>query len=503
MDREKLVLTWLFAFLACVVYALVLFIPPVTGVADNTDFARLMYGLDYQGDKAHYMITLRFRHYVPAFDMVKFPYDEILSQTPFSPIVLIWAARMITRLFGMSDFRLWVLAGLNGVIYISSLSVIYYKLADALGSKTLPAPVRRIFRISLGALFLLVFLDGRWLMWFNSLYSEPYAIIGMAMLIAAFVCAYENPRPVSLFFFWAGGFLLLGAKIPYITLYPVCAGLSLCIFLRLKKSAGATGNNGIGTPDILKRVKMFLLPVMLIIQLLYCLAVYSDMGDKWALNRQTIYHSVMTGLLDDSPDPAAVLDKFGLDHRLLEDIGKSAYAEEYAYYSPWDAEMQELFYDKVTNMDLVKYYLTHPAALARGLRFLGRESLYTTTYMGINEESYPHVTDHSRFTVWSGIRHALPKSFAFLLIIFTLCLAASIAAEAKKLIPPQWRAVLWSLLFIGITQFPLPYIFNGKCDTKKQLLLFNYVFDTVIIAFICMSAAAVLFSLRKYYKRKW
>ena len=36
-------------------------------------------------------------------------------------------------------------------------------------------------------------------------------------------------------------------------------------------------------------------------------------------------------------------------------------------------------------------------------------------------------------------------------------------------------------MLIGAIQFPMPFVGNGQADTSKQLFLFNFIFDGLLI----------------------
>lgn len=44
--------------------------------------------------------------------------------------------------------------------------------------------------------------------------------------------------------------------------------------------------------------------------------------------------------------------------------------------------------------------------------------------------------------------------------------------------------LIWLIAAIGIFQFPMPYLGNGEADTSKQLFLFNYTFDLLVLVSI-------------------
>jgi hypothetical protein len=40
-------------------------------------------------------------------------------------------------------------------------------------------------------------------------------------------------------------------------------------------------------------------------------------------------------------------------------------------------------------------------------------------------------------------------------------------------------------MFIGLMQFPMPFIGNGQADTAHELFLFNFVFDVILVVLAC------------------
>ena len=59
--------------------------------------------------------------------------------------------------------------------------------------------------------------------------------------------------------------------------------------------------------------------------------------------------------------------------------------------------------------------------------------------------------------------------------------------------------LLWGVMFIGLLQFPMPFVGNGMADTAKQLFLFNFVFDIMLVVSIywCFHKVIDFCSLKK------
>ncbi len=155
-----------FALAAFTVFCCVLFIKPVTGVADQNDFRRLMYGMEYP-DRAYFQDTLFTRYIETEFAFTPFPHKSFTwAEQGMSPIYLIYPARLLSKLLGYGTFQLWILAALTGVIYTFFFALLFYAIM----------PEHPAARFALAALLLFVFFDGRWVMWFFSLYGEPFVL---------------------------------------------------------------------------------------------------------------------------------------------------------------------------------------------------------------------------------------------------------------------------------------------------------------------------------------
>jgi hypothetical protein len=169
------------------------------------------------------------------------------------------------------------------------------------------------------------------------------------------------------------------------------------------------------------------------------------------------------------------------------EAGKHAFfeKEKYVKYVPHTEITQEEFYNKISNGKLVKFYLTHPIRFLQGMELTADSAFVTSTFLGKYPRSYSEtpVSEFDRFTWWSSFREKVfPHHFAFIVSVYLLILFISIisypnaSAEQKNLI-----ILLWSLMAIGMLQFPMPYVGNGEADTGKQLFLFNYIFDFLVV----------------------
>ena len=474
-----------FAFCAALLFLYVVFTPPLTGMADNNDFSRSFYGIAYI-DRDYYYSTQKFVYVNTEYAITPFPYQCLTTSPSLSPVYSVYAGRLLSRMLGHDTFQMSLYCWLTGGVYILLLTALYGMLL----------PRKPVWRAALAAAMLFVFMDGCWTVWWYSLYGEPHILIGMLSLGFFFLLFLraEGWHPSSpilplipLLGIGMSGHYLLGAKLQAVSLLPAVAMLIAYLIARIWMGRKAARYGWL---------KLFIAALLLPLLLFRGVAVYQLTGNRF--NSETLYHSVFYGLLADSPAPADVLAELGLSPELLADVGNHSYLpdDRYVYGGRKTERMRQEFYDKVSNTTIVRYYLTHPAALWRGMNYTASQAFRTDSGIGHFTEADHQRFDLTgrgvRFSLWSAIRTRLPKSLWFLLLVCVGSLAATIAMYRAV---PAGRirdacVFFWSVLAMGVLQFPMPYIFNGRADTAKQLFTFNYVFD--IALFVLLVSAGYL-----------
>lgn len=268
-------------------------------------------------------------------------------------------------------------------------------------------------------------------------------------------------------------FLFLGSKAQCITALP------FVIFMLVR-----TLTLGKKMPFSAKSIRITL-PVVLL--LLYSFGFYFQQNKTCGVD--TKYNSVFYGILKNSDNPKRDLQLLGLSEELAIEAGKHAYLphDEYAKYVPW-SEITELeFNRKITNSKLILFYLQNPQRFITGMEYTASQSFQTGTFLGIYKKADVNMYsyDFKRFTFWSDFRGMLlPKKLWFIILFYLTVIIVSAIEYMKRRKDTAFCLrieLIWMISAIGAFQFPMPYVGNGEADTAKQLFLFNFTFDILII----------------------
>lgn len=464
--------------LAMAVVAYVLFQFPQPGVADQGDFDRVMNvsGLQLRAEDKNNPDFDRFLDYtVTDYHIRDAGFLELLSRLKSTSIAwLITMIELVCKGFGQDIFKTGYLAFVCVIIYLAALYVIFKYL-----------PINNNYKLALfGSITLFVCLDGNYLVWFNSLYGEPMMITTLTLYIAAWVyyiyqrhiLKTEDGVFARIIFIVAAACLFLGSKIQVITALPVIL-IMLAVLFRENK-------------PMLKRYQVWILCLLYGVLIIYPVRLMIINKD---INRDTQYNSVFCGILKDSPHPAQDLADMGLNPDLAVEAGKNSYLDqaEYVRYVPHSEITRVEFYNKISNFKLITFYITHPDRLVKGMEYTASQAFVTSTFLGKYPRSYSEtpVREFDRFTFWSSFKeHRLPKNLYFLLTVFGAVLTVSISIYIKNREIPQvkaWLYLVWGLMLICVLQFPMPFVGNGQADTSKQLFLFNFGFDLMLVVSVC------------------
>lgn len=480
--------TFIIVSIALISY--ILFKYPQVGVADQGDFDRVMSasGLSLlDSDKANPDFKRFYQYIVTDYKINTNILTLFITIFGSSMGYLITFISYICKLLGQEVFKTQYLAIAYAIIYIVSITAILKNLN-----------IKSNFRLAIIALFsAFVFMDGNYIVWFNSLYGEPMMLCTLLLFIATFLyyvnCKYvkheEKNIASKISLIYIAAFMFLGSKMQVFTTLPFIIVILGKILWDNRK--------------ILTRKKLILLEVFLAIIIIY--PVQINMVNK-NISKDTQYNSVFYGVLNGSETPEQDLIDLGLNPDMAVEAGKHSYldASEYVKYIPRTEITEEEFYSKISNGKLAKFYLTHPKRLLEGMQYTAEKAFITSTGLGkcYRADSEEPITEFNRFTTWSEFReNNLPKKLWFILGVFIIIFLVSMIEFIKNKNNGEIRdkiLLLWGLMLIGGIQFPMPYVGNGQADTAKQLYLFNFVFDILLLVGVFW----ILFKIIDFIKSK-
>lgn len=226
--------------------------------------------------------------------------------------------------------------------------------------------------------------------------------------------------------------------------------------------------------------------------LLCGLVSYDTLGvyrkNQGVSEKQTIWQSVFYGALMIADDPDAAMEELGIPAEMKADIGKHAYYPNNEYVYPIESdELQEKFYDHVTTMTLVRYYLRHPKDMLTMMNRAAQESVtLSTSFMTYTDALYSDNRPLHRMNLWCNLRSifAAHAFWVYVLLYGTagvFCLTLICRKKTQK--QTKLLAMLFlCVMFVGVMQYPLSVIGNGFADNNKQMYTFMLCHDLLVVA---------------------
>ncbi|WP_315080325.1 hypothetical protein [uncultured Clostridium sp.] len=479
-----------FIIAAISIIAFILFKYPHVGVADQGDFDRVMSasGISLLDSDKNNPNFVRFYDYIVTNYTLSNFFKTILGSVIGSSIgFLILIVSIPCKLFNQGIFKTEYLAIAYSIIYILSITMILKYLN-----------IRNSFKLCfISLLTLFILFDGNYIIWFNSFYGEPMMLCTLLLFIASFLY-YINFKYVKknnhkimskIVYILLATFLFLGSKMQVVTAVPFLMILLLKIILDNKK--------------YISKKNFVSLIIFLCLVMSYPLVFNAFNGN---ISNDTQYNSVFYGVLNGSKTPKQDLIDLGLNPDMASEAGKHSYLndEEYVKYIPRTEITNNEFYSKMGNSKLAKFYITHPLRLVQGMQYTASKTFYTSTALGKTSANYSTepTIEFNRFTTWSDFReNYLPKNLLFIISTFLLifmytvylCVRNKNNGELKNKI-----FLIWTIMFIAAIQFPMPFVGNGRADTAKQLFLFNFIFDLLLI----ITASYVFSKITNIFSKK-
>jgi hypothetical protein len=444
-------LEWLAIAAAAGILVYLLFLEPLIGLADSGDFLRIAGTVGLKGlDPLASYEEQFFGYFHSQYQYADMGLGGYLS----TQIIIVLAAVLLGKIFDPQIFDIRFLAA----IYCALLLIAYYLFLQL---KLLTSSAAKL---ALAIVFLLVFLDVGYAVYFNSLYGEPLSLVFLLLTIALALRMLEGDlnRKRYLIAFFIAALFLVGSKVQNA---PV--GLILCVLsLRFLQVGQRNWKNLIfGFTALLLVVSVF---------------IYATAPKELRVINQ--YQAVFYGILKDSPHPEKDLIDLGLDPKLVVLAGTNYFTSDTPIPQKSE-ELKELFYNHISHGKIAIFYLTHPDRYIGKLEVTAKNTLnMRPSYLGNYEKAagVERGTISTTYDTWSQFKtKALPHSLWFLIPFFILYYLFMIRSYRNEANTDRKKAheVLMSVGLMAIISFVVPLLGDGEADMEKHLFLFNVCLD--------------------------
>jgi hypothetical protein len=433
-----------------------LFIPPVLGLADNGDFARLLVYFDLThppSDRDNRYFGYLDRYYVrDAAQAIQYSPRGFVS----SELAFIAGPVAVDRIIGKKSLDVIELGVVHSVAFAASVYFVLF------ASRAFAGKMRTI-GVILGSI---VFTDIAYIAYFNSFYGESATLI-FFLIIAA--CAYASMAAERSRIAWLGAYFVavtvfLLAKYQNIALLPVFLFFGGLVVKRWGE------------------IKHF--------QAYFVFALAASYGGYMyfisspdAVNDAVLYNSVFNGILVDSPTPGDDLAALGFPRELARYAGSTAFQPDSLRFN---AQFLTKFRASMTIGKVFRFYLERPGRLFDAMNRTAKSAFRLRPKLGNYEKSTGRAPGSlsQSWAMWSSVRSALsPGNLWFVIAIGILYLGLLSRSWLRSQDRLSRLNLEWSALIavMALAQLLLITVSDGILDLTKHAYLFNLLFDYMLV----------------------
>ena len=506
VSRENRLYPIIGAVLVFVLSFCVLYLGDNVGLSDNGDFRRVLLtnNLEYEDDTDYYYLFKQDykmevegnNYFTKAFSVLKTNKDwsNIYSSPHFIFIKLAKLMNLTDNLIHGRDETAFNIAWLAG-LYVFLLSL------AAWGIFTFFADFKIQVKAAVLIIFLFVFCDAGYLLYFNSFYGEPLQYVSLMMLLSVGLMLYKRPSIPKVIYFYVSLYFFAGSKLANVPFSAIICLMGTVIML-------------LRSDRIFKRTVL----ISAAIALGLMVQMYVSIPD-W-MQQDTTYQAVFFGIVKESDTPEEDLAELGVSPTYAVLQNTNAYMNENEY--PIDIttdEFKEHFYDEVSKLDLMMFYLNHPTRLVEKMNIAIKNTAY------IRPPSLANLTDTQmtltdKYSTWSKLRVKLKFLYSpitiyaiFILLTLYVILVDIFYLKRRSLEEPRKHYMMAGInaLIVGLwLNLIMPIAANGEADLQKHMFLFIHCNDIMLMTLIIgmftmkkkhvtMSLAAVLATTFAFY----
>ncbi|MBP1045890.1 hypothetical protein I6N96_06320 [Enterococcus sp. BWM-S5] len=455
---------WLAVLIVGIPAILLLFVPPINGLADNGDYFMILNSNDlYIQNPDNYQYNSYFQNIYGIRQFYNETTTGFLSTGQLFITVAIWLNKLF---FSSSLFDLRFL----GLVYLAALLPAIYLLTRALtfGMKKSRGYISAVI---LGFMFG----DGMYIIYFNSFYPEAAAYIGLLYFAAV------------LFYFFRVKTSVYG--------FSICMLVSVLVFIGAYRQflfliiGVVIAAAGLLTYLSNRTQQLTLIATVLGLTGMF-VTLYALTPD--ITYDRDVYHSVNRGLNLNADSPEEILAEGDVNPQYSLLRGTSYYDE----FSPVPLSSETLKADLINQTNylwITASYLLNPQELSK-LLTLGVQDMYLVkpNELGnyLEKDSREAGQKTHFFALFSQIKAAaFPKNFGFFLLLAAVILFVyGIGFYQGLRKKERWLCFRFFIilgLFVNFFMtFIVAVIYTGDADFTRHLFLTSVYFDLILLIFI-------------------
>jgi hypothetical protein len=426
-----------------------LFMTPVTGLADNGDFPKVLGPADIC-DPNHWKD--QFAYVYRRLEVAGECYSD--SGLTSSEILFVLVIRQFADWEGHGTFKITGAGKIHLTVVLLALAILLWALHYE----------QSLFRFGVPPLILLIFGDVAYVSYLNSFYMDAGSMILLLLVVSIATAAILRPRFWMAIAFGLAGLFFVTSKAQHAPLAVPLAALSIWFATRSSRA---------------KAVCWILSGVAALAGLVF-MAVRTPQDYK----AQALTNLIFFRFTPNAGGQATALAEFGLPSSYAAYIGTHSYSAN----SPVnDEEWRKQFMNRTSFGAIGIYYLNHPDItldiLGRGLA-VDASSIRPDNLANFErEDGFPPQTHATRFSWWSNLRSRMVRAFpAHIVIFYAIMAGGAIACIIRTPLAARWPLypLVLMLSSAGIIEFVLAVL--GDClETSRHLFLFQVITEILIV----------------------
>lgn len=467
------------AISAISIISLILLAGPITGVANNGDYNRIMTqtGLEFITDSRFVNIDQYFKikknNYI-------FEHGKSYLSSHLLPVIIAIKLNEIIKSREKFDIRFL------GSVYSGLFVISVYLIAK--NGKTRIKGLNFIYAV----LLVIIFCDIGYVAYFNSFLGEAATMVFLLLMLGTMASVVKSKRVSvkAILCFFISSVLYISAKQSNVPMGVFIAIFTLSLLLVDRRR---------------KVVVTLCFSTMILIGLSLFLYLSAPANMEMITKHQTVFY----GILKDSPTPEEDLKFLGLPKSLTV-LKETSYFDSGLPIASDSELLKKEFYNKLNFGMVLKFYLYHPLRFLEKLEVTAKNSMMIRPpYLGNFkfDDTGERFSFNNEFSLWSTLKKTyMPASLPYVATFFTIYFivllyeyrrAFKVIKDCHAVLQINMFLLLW---LIGAAQFVIPVLGDGEVDLAKHMFSYNVCFDMMLISAVIwiLSKFAALF---QKYKR--